>query len=77
MDNAHLATAESLHRNITDRLRSGIMNYIFLDEIQIVKDFPKAVNSLYLRKNVDLYITGSNAYLLSGEISTLLSGRYV
>jgi predicted AAA+ superfamily ATPase len=50
---------------------------VFLDEIQNVQDFQKAVDSLHLKKNVDLYITGSNAYLLSGELATLISGRYV
>ena len=51
--------------------------YIFLDEVQNVPMFQKAVDSLYIKKNVDVYITGSNAYLLSGELATLLSGRYV
>jgi len=51
--------------------------YIFLDEVQRVQDFQKAVDSLYVKKNCDVYITGSNAYLLSGELATLLSGRYV
>ncbi len=51
--------------------------YVFLDEIQNVLEFQKAVDSLYIKKNVDVYITGSNAYLLSGELATLLSGRYV
>jgi predicted AAA+ superfamily ATPase len=55
----------------------GKMNYIFLDEIQMVRDFEQVANSLNLRKNIDLYITGSNAYFLSGEMATLLSGRYV
>jgi predicted AAA+ superfamily ATPase len=53
------------------------MNYIFLDEIQNVHEFQRAVDSLYIRKNMDIYITGSNAWLLSGELATLLSGRYV
>jgi predicted AAA+ superfamily ATPase len=53
------------------------MNYIFLDEIQQVDSFEKVLNSLFHRENVDIYITGSNAYLLSGELATLLSGRYV
>jgi predicted AAA+ superfamily ATPase len=53
------------------------MNYIFLDEIQQAPDFQRAADSLFIRKNVDLYITGSNAHLLSGELATLLSGRYV
>lgn len=51
--------------------------YIFLDEIQNVKDFPPMIDSLFLRKNLDLYLTGSNAYMLSGELATHLSGRYV
>jgi hypothetical protein len=53
------------------------MNYIFLDEIQHVDEFEKAVDSLFLKKNCDVYITGSNAYFLSSELATLLSGRYV
>lgn len=53
------------------------MNYIFLDEIQHVEQFEKAVDSLFLKKNCDVYITGSNAYFMSGELATLLSGRYV
>ena len=52
-------------------------NYIFIDEIQIITDFQKVADSLYLNKNIDLYITGSNANLLSSELSTLLSGRYI
>ncbi|MBR0160661.1 MAG: ATP-binding protein [Oscillospiraceae bacterium] len=67
----------ALYRHVTERLCRDRMNYIFLDEIQMVQDFQKAVDSLYIRDNVDLYITGSNAYLLSGELATLLSGRYV
>jgi predicted AAA+ superfamily ATPase len=53
------------------------MNYIFLDEIQKVPEFERAVGGLYIRDNVDIYVTGSNAHMLSGEIATLLSGRYV
>lgn len=66
-----------LHKHILERLISGKMNYIFLDEIQKVSEYQKVVDSLYIRDNVDIYITGSNAYLLSGELATLLSGRYV
>lgn len=51
--------------------------YIFLDEVQRVSEFQKAVDSLYVKKNCDVYITGSNAHLLSGELATLLSGRYI
>ena len=58
-------------------LRRPVMTYIFLDEIQLVDGFQKAVDSLYVKDNVDIYITGSNAYFLSGELATLLTGRYV
>lgn len=51
--------------------------YVLLDEVQNVEKFQKAVDGLYIKKNVDVYITGSNAYLLSGELATLLSGRYI
>lgn len=67
----------SLYAYVESRLQAGKMNYIFLDEVQLVQDFQKAVDSLYIKENVDLYTTGSNAYLLSGELATLLSGRYV
>ena len=53
------------------------MNYIFLDEIQHVESFEKTVDSLFLKDNCDVYITGSNAYFMSGELATVLSGRYV
>lgn len=52
-------------------------NYIFLDEVQNIKEFQRLVDSLYIKPNVDIYITGSNAYMLSGELATLLTGRYV
>jgi predicted AAA+ superfamily ATPase len=66
-----------LYNYVKERLVLGKQNYVFLDEIQNVKHFEKAVDSLYIMKNVDLYLTGSNAYLLSGELATLLSGRYI
>lgn len=66
-----------LYDYIKDRLTNDKKMYIFLDEIQNVKDFHKVVDSLFIKKNVDLYITGSNAYLLSSEIATLISGRYI
>lgn len=72
-----LRTAEQLYEYISQRLSETGQYYIFLDEIQQVEQFEKAVDWLYVKKNVDLYITGSNAFLLSGELATLLSGRYV
>ncbi|MBE6550582.1 MAG: ATP-binding protein [Ruminococcaceae bacterium] len=66
-----------LYNYVKERLHETKTTYVFLDEIQQVENFQKAVDSLYVKKNVDVYITGSNAYLLSGELATLLSGRYV
>ena len=68
---------KALYRYVATRLHKTKTTYVFLDEIQMVPDFQKAVDSLYIQKNIDLYITGSNAYLLSGELATLLSGRYI
>lgn len=73
----HLLDYRALYQYIKERLCSGKMTYIFLDEIQKVPAFEKAVDSLYVKENTDLYITGSNAYLLSGDLATLLTGRYV
>ena len=66
-----------LYEYIINKLQKGAINYIFLDEIQLVPQFEKAIDSLYIRDDVDIYITGSNAYLLSSELATLLSGRYI
>ena len=68
---------KELYNYINNKLDSKKQYYIFLDEVQNVPEFQKAVDSLYIKKNVDVYITGSNAYLLSGELATLLSGRYI
>jgi len=68
---------KKLYQYISERIIPEKRNYIFLDEIQKVDCFEKAVNSLYIKDNIDIYITGSNAYMLSGELATLLSGRYV
>lgn len=73
----HLLDYKALYQYITERLCENKKNYIFLDEIQAVSNFQKTVDSLFIKDNVDLYITGSNAHLLSGELATLLSGRYV
>ncbi len=66
-----------LYAYVNERIVPDKMNYIFLDEVQNVSEFQKACDGLFIKKNVDLYITGSNAYMLSGELATLLSGRYV
>lgn len=66
-----------LYKYINEKLNLNKKNYVFIDEIQIITDFQKVADSLYLNKNIDLYITGSNANLLSSELLTLLSGRYI
>lgn len=75
-DEEYPLDARELYRYIVQRLGSGT-NYVFLDEVQHVKEFERAVDALYVREDVDLYITGSNAFFLSGELATLLTGRYV
>ena len=76
-DYSHLTSYKTLHDHILKNCSPDRMNYIFLDEVQHVDEFQRAVDSLFIRKNIDLYITGSNARLLSGELATLLSGRYI
>ncbi len=68
---------KELYDYVNKKIDSKKNYYVFLDEVQNVDMFQKAVDSLYIKKNVDVYITGSNAYLLSGELATLLSGRYI
>lgn len=77
LENEFLCDYHVLYQHLVEKIADGLMNYIFLDEIQLVPQFEKVVNSLFLKENVDIYITGSNAYMLSGEIATLLFGRYV
>ncbi len=67
----------SLYKYVKNNLLPDKKMYVFLDEIQKVSNFEKAVDSLYIQKNVDVYITGSNACMLSSDLSTLLSGRYI
>lgn len=73
----HFEDYMALYNYVNDKIIKEKKYYIFLDEVQNVPEFQKAVDGLYIKKNVDLYITGSNAYLLSGELATLLSGRYI
>lgn len=73
----YIKTYNQLYDYINSRLLKDRKNYVFIDEVQKVNDFQKTCDSLYIKKNVDLYITGSNSKLLSGELATLLSGRYI
>lgn len=77
IDYEHLNDYRTLYDYIKGQLLPDRINYIFLDEIQHVKHFEKAVDSLFIKANCDVYVTGSNAYFMSGELATLLSGRYV
>ncbi|MBS5062894.1 MAG: ATP-binding protein [Hungatella hathewayi] len=72
-----LQSYKTLYNYVKERLCNDKYTYVFLDEIQNCKSFEKAVDSLFIQPNVDVYITGSNAYMLSGELATLLSGRYI
>ena len=77
LDNEPFLDYKVLYSHVKDNLCPDRMNYLFFDEIQMVENFQKVIGSLFLLDNVDIYVTGSNAYLLSGEIATLLTGRYV
>lgn len=73
----NIKNSEQLYTYVKKQMIENQKNYILLDEVQRVENFQEAVDWLYTDKMVDLYITGSNAFLLSGELATLLSGRYV
>lgn len=77
MDYEELTDYKKLYEYIKSKMIEDKRNYIFLDEIQHVDKFEKVVDSLFIKENTDLYITGSNAYFMSGELATLLSGRYI
>ena len=68
---------KKLYQYIKDRLVENKMVYIFLDEIQNVPSYEKVVDSLHVKENIDIYITGSNSYIFSGQLATYLSGRYI
>ncbi len=76
-DYSELLDYKKLHEYVKSRIVKDKWTYLFIDEIQNCKDYEKAISSLYLRKNLDIYITGSNAYMLSGELATKLSARYI
>ncbi len=76
-NNKNLLNSDTLHNYILSNIDLNKKNYIFLDEVQNVLEFEKCINSLFLRENLDIYITGSNSYMLSGELATYLTGRYI
>jgi predicted AAA+ superfamily ATPase len=79
-ENIELCDWSTLYDEIINKINSeqtNQTNYVFLDEVQLVDGFEKLLDSLYVKKNIDLYVTGSNAYLLSSELATLLTGRYI
>lgn len=76
-DYIELREPAKLHAYVKERLVKDEMTYVFIDEIQHCERFPDVVDSLHIKKNVDVYLTGSNAYMLSSEIATLISGRYI
>ncbi|WP_339002489.1 ATP-binding protein [Fusobacterium animalis] len=77
MDYEELTDYKKLYEYIKSKMLTDKKKYIFLDEIQHVDKFEKVVDSLFIKENVDLYIIGSNAYFMSSELATLLSGRYI
>ncbi len=76
MDTVHPTEPQALYNYLVERFQPG-MNYVFLDEIQRIPSFERTVNALALRDDTDLYVTGSNAFILSSELATLITGRYV
>lgn len=76
-ENVHFTDWTILYDEILLKVSSSEKYYIILDEVQLVNKFEKLVNSLFCKKNIDLYLTGSNAFLLSSELATLLTGRYI
>ena len=76
-ENLNFTNWTALYDEIIKNISNDEKYYIFLDEVQLIDDFEKLINSLYTKKNIDLYVTGSNAYLLSSELATLLTGRYI
>ncbi len=77
LDYEELTNYKKLYNYLKEKLIPNKITYIFLDESQNVDQFPKVLDSLYIKDNVDIYVTGSNAYMLSSEIATMISGRYI
>jgi len=77
VEHEDLLNYKALHDYVKERVVPGKWTYVFLDEVQNCEDYEKAVSSLFLKKNLDIHITGSNAYMLSGELATKLTARYI
>ena len=77
LDTLALGDIFQIHTHIKIKLVADKMNYIFLDEVQNVNDFQRLIDSLFIKNNCDVYVIGSNTYLLSGELATLLTDRYI
>lgn len=77
LDYEELTNYKKIYNYLKEKLIPNKMTYIFLDEIQNVDQFPKVLDSFYIKDNVDIYVTGSNAHMLSSEIATMISGRYI
>lgn len=76
-ENTVFANWQELYKAILNQCKPDETNYIFLDEIQMIPDFERLVDALFVKKSTDIYITGSNAFMLSSGLATLLSGRYI
>jgi len=76
-ENIKFSDWTAVYDEILTKINPNQRNYVFLDEVQLIANFEKLVDSLFAKKNIDLYVTGSNAYMLSSELATLLTGRYI
>ena len=77
LENEHLKEYHELYAYFTSQYKEGVKNYVLVDEVQMCDHFEKAINSLYNKKQYDIYITGSNAFMLSSDLATLFTGRYI
>ena len=76
-EHSEYTTWQEVYDVVVSKITTNQMYYVFLDEVQLIPQFERLIDALFVRKDIDLYVTGSNAYLLSSELATMLSGRYV